>query len=98
MKEYELINRDEEVLFNQMLQSARNQVECAFGRLKACWIILLRPTDVPTEKLPRIIFACIVLHNFCKKNKAEIDKSLVDKIMAEERSTRNGSDWIHSYT
>ena len=31
----------EERIFNQMLHSARNQVEHAFGRLKARWRILL---------------------------------------------------------
>ena len=35
-----------EVIFNSMLRSARNQVECAFGRLKARWAILTRKIDV----------------------------------------------------
>lgn len=34
MKEYGSGNADEEVVFNQLLRSARNQIECAFGRLK----------------------------------------------------------------
>ena len=35
MKEYDHCTSNEEVIFNQILRSARNQIECAFGRLKA---------------------------------------------------------------
>ena len=35
MKEFDNCNSDEEVIFNNMLKSARNQIECSFGRLKA---------------------------------------------------------------
>ena len=40
---------NEEVLFSQMLRSARNQIECAFGRLKARWQILQRPLGIASN-------------------------------------------------
>ena len=40
MKEYEACISNEQVIFNNMLRFARNQIECAFGRLKARWSIL----------------------------------------------------------
>lgn len=41
--------------------SARIQIVCAFGRLKARWRILMRPMDIPANYLPSIVFACFVL-------------------------------------
>ena len=35
MKEYPNSRTSEEVIFNNMLRSARNRIECTFGRLKA---------------------------------------------------------------
>lgn len=66
MKEYDHCSSNEEIIFNQMLRGARNQIECAFGRLKARWRILLRPMDIPVRNLPNVIFACFVLHNFVR--------------------------------
>ena len=40
---------NEEVLFSQMLRSARNQIECAFGRLKTRWQILQRPLGIASN-------------------------------------------------
>ena len=37
VKEYETFSSNSQVLFNSVLRSARNPVECAFGRLKAQW-------------------------------------------------------------
>ena len=51
MKELHHCSTNEEVIFNQMLRAARNQIECAFGRPKARWSILLRPMDIPVQKL-----------------------------------------------
>ena len=42
IKEYESCSNDAEVIFNSMLRSARNQIECDFGCLKARWAILIR--------------------------------------------------------
>ena len=80
-----------------MLRSARNHIECAFGRLKARWRMLMRPLDVPTKFLSEIIYACFVLHNFCEINKADVDISLVTKIVGEERKHLQKIDKLYSY-
>ncbi len=86
MKEYDHCQSNEQVIFNQMLRSARNQIECAFGRLKARWRILLRPMDIPVTQVPTVIFACFVLHNFCEQEKEDIDLRVVDKVLQNERA------------
>lgn len=98
MKEYDHCSSNEEVIFNQMLRSARNMIECAFGRLKARWRILMRPMDIPVDKLPNIIYACFVLHNFCEEAKVEVDGNMVEKIIQEERRFKLHSDKLNSYT
>ena len=50
MKEFEHCQNDEEVIFNNILRSARNPIECAFGRLKARRSILTRKMDMKIEK------------------------------------------------
>ena len=72
-------------MFNQMLRSARNQIECTYGRLKARWRILMCPLDVPTKFLPDITYACFVLHNFCEINKADVDLGFITRIVSEEK-------------
>ena len=97
MKEYDNCYSNEQLIFNQILRSARNQIECAFGRLKARWRMLMRPLDVPTQFLPEIIYACFVLHNFCEINKADVDISLVTQIVGEERKHLQKIDKLNSY-
>ena len=84
-----------------MLRSARNQIECAFGRRKARCAILNRKVDLKLENLPSLIYAyhiCLVLHK--KKKKSYIDKELVkaqckfDK--QNERNHINVLDQIYS--
>ena len=60
MKEYAVCQGNNEVMFNNMLRSARNQIECAFGRPKAPWKILLRPMELKFEDIPDIVLACFV--------------------------------------
>ena len=99
MKEYTHCSTNEEVIFNQMLRSARNQIECAFGRLKARWRILLRPMDIPIHKVPNVVFACFVLHNFCERQNSDVDINLVEQIISQERAkTDTRADKVHSYT
>ena len=98
MKEHEHSSSNEAVTFNQMLRSARNMIECAFGRLKTQWRILLRPMDVPVEKQPNIICACFGIHNFCEKVKGEVDANFVEKIAQEESRAKLGVDKHNSYT
>ena len=66
MKEFQSCTTNEQVVFNNMLRSARNQIECAFGRLKARWAILTRRLDLRLEIVPTVVYACFVLHNTCE--------------------------------
>ena len=97
MKEFDYCSNNEEVIFDQMLRDTRNQIECAFGRLKARWRILLRPMDIPVQKLPNVIFACFVLRNFCQRQKIDVDTALVEEIILKQRS-KNIIDKVNSYT
>lgn len=77
MKEFETCIKNEHVLFNNLLRSARNPIECTFGRLKARWSILTRKLDLKLESIPVVVYACFILHNFCEKNDVQLDESLV---------------------
>ena len=96
MKEYDHCKSQEQVVFNQMLRSARNQIECAFGRLKARWRILLRPMDIPIGQVPKIIYACFVLHNFCEKEKEDVDLRVVDQVLQNERGRLKADRYSYS--
>lgn len=69
MKEYAAggSNRREQY-FGYRLCSARNIIECAFGRLKARFSCLKRAMDINLDELPFVIYACFVLHNYCEMN------------------------------
>ena len=77
MKEYETCNTNAQVVFNNMLRSARNPIECAFGRLKARWGFLTRKIDLKLELVPAAIYACFVLHNICEQQMYYLDPQLV---------------------
>nr|XP_058964054.1 putative nuclease HARBI1 [Pocillopora verrucosa] len=100
MKEYDSCTSNEQVVFNNMLRSARNQIECAFGRLKARWSILTTKVGFKLEAIPTIIYACFVLHNYCEKHNMYVDQDLVDsqiQLMKEnEDQFKNTPDPIYS--
>ena len=77
MKEFQSCKNDAEVIFNNMLRSARNPIECAFGRLKARWSILTRKMDLKLEIIPKVILTCFILHNFCELHNSPIDEALL---------------------
>ena len=64
MKEYPSCKSAKETNFNHTLRSARNQIECAFGRLKARWCILKRVVDVDLNFVTTLVYAYFVLNNF----------------------------------
>ena len=68
LKEYGHCSNNEQVVFNNILRSARNPIKCAFGRLIARWGILTRNMGLKLETIPVVIYACFVLHNTCKDN------------------------------
>ena len=49
--------------------SARNVIECAFGRLKARFAAIKREMYLNLGDLPAVIYACFILQNFCEENK-----------------------------
>ena len=55
MKEYQSFSSNSEVIFNNLLRSARNQVECSFGRLKARWGFLRRMVDLKLETVLLVV-------------------------------------------
>ena len=89
MKEYMHCTSNEEVIFNNMPRSARNPIECTFGRLKARWSILTRTMDLKLENIPTVIYACFVLHNFCEKEKFYVDSEQVPIQIELSKSTED---------
>ena len=102
MKECSCCTRNEEVIFNEMLRSARNQMECAFDRLKARWWILNRPMDIKLDSLPDIIYACFVLHNYCEIKNCGINDYIIQQQIAIDQANQNchhhaSVDQLYSY-
>ena len=85
MKEYPSCSNNKELIFNNALRTARNQIECAFGRLKARWRILNRNIDVDIDFAPTLIYSCFVLHNFCEANSVEVNQDMIQTQMSIER-------------
>lgn len=77
MKEFASPNNNKEVIFNDMLRSARNPIECAFGRLKARWQILNKRIDLGLVSVPNLVYACFVLHNFCERHGVSLEDEAV---------------------
>ncbi|CAM9931598.1 unnamed protein product, partial [Heterosigma akashiwo] len=59
--------------YNFYLSQLRIRIEMAFGLLTTKWRILRQPLEVPLNRAPKIIFACMKLHNFC------INRTLVER-------------------
>ena len=99
MKEHKTCTSNEEVIFNNMIRAARNPIECAFGRLKARWAILTRKMDLKLETIPKVVYACFVLHNYCEKHNAHVDQDAVtcqiEFIRRNEIEFQNNPDPIY---
>ncbi|GJV29874.1 ALP1-like protein [Tanacetum coccineum] len=67
----ELANDDHKrILFKQKQESARKDVERAFGVLKKKWAIPANPTrTLKKEKIINMMYTCIILHNMIRKYK-----------------------------
>ena len=92
LKEFETCHSDEEVIFNIKLRTVRNQIECAFGRLKARWRILNRPMDLSIEHIPTVVYACFILHNYCELRKCNLGN---DRAMEEVSFEKNHQNCSH---
>ena len=65
----------QEQYFGLNLCSARNVIECSFGRLKARFGCLKRAMDINIAEVPFVIYECFVLHNFCEINGESVAES-----------------------
>ena len=99
MKEYPTCKTNEQVLFNNMLRSARNPIESAYGRLKARWQILNKRINLKLQTVPQLIYACFVLHNFCQKNGLRVPDDNVQRQMDYDKEVQPNvqPDRIYSY-
>ena len=77
MKELDICSSNAEVVFNDLLCSTRNPVECASGRLKTRSSMLTKKIDLKLGHIPRDIYACLVLHNFCDYYNTYLDEDLI---------------------
>ena len=86
MKEYVGggMNRQEQY-FGYRLCSARNVIECSFGRLKARFGCLRRAMDINMLDLPNVIYTCFVLHNYCELHNETINEEHVRSAMNYEQ-------------
>lgn len=64
MKEYQTWTSDSQVIFNNVLRSAR-------------WRFLTKQTHLNLDILPVVVYACFVLHNFCEQNNCFVEQDLV---------------------
>lgn len=100
MKEYQTCATNEEVVFNNMLRSARNQIECAFGRLKVRWGFLTRKVDLKLEMVPTVAYSCFVLHNYCESKGISLDdeevQAQIRRHRTEEERLANIPDPVYS--
>ena len=100
MKEYEKWTKNSEVIFNNLLRTSRNPVECAFGRLKARWGFLASKVDLKLELVPIVAYACFVLHNYCEVNHGGVDIGLVNQQKAkhiyDDKQQRTRGDPVYS--
>lgn len=74
-----------EQYFGYKLCSARNVIECAFGRLKARFSCLKRAMDINIDDLPMVIYACFVLNNYCELNNECVHEELVRRSISYDR-------------
>lgn len=90
-----------QIHFNNLLRTARNQIECSFGRLKGRWRILERIIDLRLDMAISAIYTCFVLHNFCEKNNVEYHGDNQTVILNERRIQasihHNSLDKLYSY-
>ena len=99
MKEFPNTRKNEEVIFNNMLRSARNPIECAFGRLKTRWQILNKRNDIGLNFIPSIIYARCVLHNICELQDMNVQDDALAQQIAPDRLAQpeNAPDRLYSF-
>ena len=97
IKEFASCSNNGEVIFNNILRIARNQVECAFGRLKARWGFLRRKVNLKIETILNVIYACFVLHNFCESfSNNQLDEPEVQAQIVRHQQEIDKPDLVYS--
>ena len=97
MKEYAVCQDNNQVMFNALLRSARNQIECAFGCAMARWRLLIRQMDLKLEDILDIVLTCFVLHNFCEEQNIEPVLADMDRFIIMERVNAPTKDIVYRY-
>lgn len=75
----------QEQYYGYRLCTARNVIECSFGRLKSRFRVLKRPMDINLEDLPYVIYACFVLHHFFELHQESVCENLVQSTIEYDR-------------
>ncbi|GJR73709.1 ALP1-like protein [Tanacetum coccineum] len=69
VKSFTVANSEKNALFKRKQESARKDVERAFGVLQGRWHIICQPARAWTvNKLRRVMYTCIILHNMILKD------------------------------
>ena len=101
IKEYQSCSSNSKFIFNNLLGSARNQVECSFGRLKARWGFL-RIVELKLETVPVAVYCCFVLRSIYEmRRNCEVDdqevQAQIQRHKHDEEKTPNHPDAFYSY-
>ena len=96
MREYAVCQSNNEVMISTMLIFARNQIACAFGRLRARWRILLGLMDLKLEDITDIVLACFVLHIVCEERNTEPVLANTDRVIVMERVNPPTKDIVYT--
>lgn len=78
--------------YNYRLSSARMTIENSFGRLKVRWRVLLKKPDLHVDTMRKVIYVCMLLHNFCENNKEIVPQTWMDEVTEEERLLHEGGN------
>lgn len=84
-----------------MLTGARNPIQSVLGRLKSRFQVLTKKKNFKLEKIQIIIYACFVLHNFCKRRHSvyineEQVKTQLQLVKTNETQLKNLADSVFS--
>ena len=64
MKENQTCVENKQVAFNNLLRSARNQIESVFPRLKSRWRVLTKTVDLKLEVVLAVVYSLLFCITF----------------------------------
>ena len=67
-----------ERIFNYRLSRAQRIIENIFGILSSKFRLLLKPIDLPPNKVETVALACAYLHNFLRRNASSVSYTHLD--------------------